>query len=250
MVQITEPSLLYGQAESGQAGFNAQEVKAAADELEVELNTSALASRTFSLKEPVLASRGERDPEELFFILPETGWFKETTLAAQFSADGVPGLLSRSVEGKGLQFVTKAIDVATGVVGKVIASVVGESLRDEEPTMLAKVTRRIQKVRSIRAALLDNMAGPAHVTMETLTRILEELQKLETRLAAYFRGASREVTFQLACTVRPPKRTPEKVTWDLPLFTFEKNRGFCLSPDDEAVRTAPIPPGIRDARSL
>jgi len=248
VVKTTEPSVFFKKSKETNPPFTEAAVGQAAEELGIQLNKNNEKKVDLFVKDPVLTARGERDPNQLFFIKMESGLFKKVEFNSQFSSDGVPGSISSTVEDKAFEFTMKTIEVAAGIAGKVIATATkGPDVEKGEPNLLQSVVKQIRTLRANREALIRERTLPSHVDEKTLARMLDELAKSETELAAYFKGASKEESYPLVSTIRPsmPKGPPELERVQLTLLEFGDNTGFKAGKDGETVRLCSLPEGLR-----
>jgi len=237
-------------AKGENAEFTDKQVEAAARKLGIKLNSNE-EKKEYSIKDPSLTLRGERDPDQLFFVRLDNAPFKKSEFYTQLSNDGVPGSISSVVENKSIEFTVKTIEVAAGIVGKVIGtSILGAKLVPEmhaqgekNETVLDTIVRQIETVRAEREALLSGRALSVQVDEKTFARMLDELCKLESGLTAYFKGAVKEESVPLISTIRPTK----SVTTDFTLFKFDEKSGFEAADDNEFVQLSPLPDEVREA---
>ncbi|TLM66207.1 MAG: DUF4831 family protein [Deltaproteobacteria bacterium] len=243
-------SKLLDMAKSGSAGFSVEGVKDAARKLGINLNENE-EKKEYFIKDPVLTVRGERDPDQLFFVRLDNAPFKKSEFYTQLSNDGVPGSISSVVENKSIEFTVKTIEVAAGIVGKVIgasplgAKLVAEvsSLGEEKETVLDTIVRQIEAVRTERQALLSGRALSVQVDEKTFARMLDDLSRLELGLTTYFKGAVKEESVPLISTIRPVK----SVATDFTLLKYDEAAGFESADDNEYVQQSPLPNEFREA---
>ncbi|MEN6333490.1 MAG: DUF4831 family protein [Phycisphaerales bacterium] len=218
-------------------GVNRDKARREALLLGITLNTEPNKT-TFSIKDPVLTVRGERDPQELYFIELPCGFAEKRDFSEQFSCDGVPGSISSTVENKTFELVAKTIEAGVGVAAKMTAK---SPNGPPEPDLLGSVVDEIKSIRKSRQKLIKGQTLCSQMDEKVFSRMLDELAKEETKLTAYFQGASREASFPLVCTIRLP--SPEAShRQPLTLFTYNIKTGFvpCFA-FDETVQLSSLP---------
>lgn len=222
------------------------EVKTAAEELGIKLNKETKPPFAFSIKDPVLVTRGERDPGELYFIRMDTGPFKKTEFSAQFSSDGVPGLISSTVENKGLEFTVKALEAVASIAGKVISLGVKSTPTDftgtvkKDTKLLDSIVAQIKKVRKYREDLISGKITSAQVDEKIFVRMLDELSKSESDLIAYFKGTSIDATYPIVVTIRPSALGTSEKEKAYNLFDLSESSGFKKSTDNPDAQLGPL----------
>ncbi len=245
-VTTVEPSLLYEKAtaQDGEKDVRLKRLYQEAAELGLGVNPNKAVTQ-YSLKEPTLSARGERDPEAMFYVKMDGGLFSKVEFTGQFAPDGIPGTLSSSAENKGFEFAMKTIEVAAGVVGKAVsilamAAPSTNAPPDDFSTLLEHVSARLGQLREARQALVTGQSLAVQVDEKTLAKMLEEIAKAEESLTAYFTGASTQRAFPLIVTIRPkPCYNPS-----FPLLRFDASSGFAMPDEREEVHVSPIPPSL------
>lgn len=249
VVETTEPSQLWKMATdaSKKAGFDVNDVKEEAETLGITLNDDPNTTKIkYSIRDPVLTTRGERDPNELFLIRIKSGRFKRVEFSSQFSPDGVAGSVSSAVEDRTFEFTTKTIETGAAVAGKVMGvrhapPVPGVKQAEKaEPNLVQAVAARIRTVRAERESLISGIEVPP-ADERTFVRMLDELAKLEAGLVAYFTGVRTEELFPLTSTIRPVTSADPLFE----LFRFDEDTGFEANPDTEEVRFSMLPERLR-----
>lgn len=252
IVTITEPSLLYRQTTNDPAN-QVKEAKAlleTANELGLEVNTNLVKETTYAFKDPVLSARGERDPEAMFYVKLKRGPFSKAEFNGQFAPDGIPGSIASSAENRGFEFTMKTIEVAAGIAGKATAIGLmdfpagGGDSTDSTKTNLPlqnRIKSQIQRLRGERQALVTGQTLNAQIDEKTLGKMLDEIDKAEASLTAFFTGATKVKMIPLVATIRPDK----SYTPSFALLRFDKTSGFAPADPCNGVQLSPIPPELQ-----
>lgn len=254
VVKIQEPSPLFLRAKdpSSGAGEKLSDVMERAKEFGLEVNVREVTNFTYSIKEPSLTARGERDPEALFYVRMEGGLFTKTEFSSQLAPDGVPGAISSSAENKGFEFAMKAVEVAAGIAAKAVGMGLMNlterrtGTEDSQKPLLERVSLQIRALRKARQDLITGQTLVAPVDEKTLVRMLEEIKQAEEALTANFTGSITVKGVPLVVAIRPAST----YRGEYRLLRFDKTKGFLEVDADDSIRISPIPGEVRATESF
>jgi len=247
-METVTPSPLYAEAASANKAkprFSLIELETAAKRIGVKVATNT--TRTIKLKEPSLGVRGERDPEQLYFVYLNNELFTAVDFETEYAPDGVVGSVSSARQNQALEFTLKTLESVASVAGAVLKtfSVPPDMKVSDIPVAETNVplalAERIEFVRKQRNELRFTPGARAGLDGAELSRLLDDLDKEEGKLLANFEGKIDTQPAPVIFTYRPPRG---RLTNEVTLAQLKTNGGFASEQLDPNVWRSALPPGL------
>lgn len=198
------------------AGANEQnEKQAIIDAAKIELGLEkddlfleANEKKSFKTGVPTITTRGESDPQQLFFVKLKGGFLKNRNFNIKLTEDGLISSAESKVEDKTLEFTMKSLESFAKIAGVALKAMALQDVSNKTrppnlPPWAFQIIEDIKGVRTARLQLISGEKAPPNISIDALKYMVEQLDQLESQLIAHLTGVTETATKTLRFEIRP-----------------------------------------------